>query len=179
MTGIGQESKGAYAATKRLLRALLTPFSRQHGMTLIGVAAAAGLLGVVGTGLIAAIILGLRGTDNVDQRSIALQLARSQVEAIKAEPYAEPVSYTALTPPSTDFQISISGTTLTPGFLQQVTVSITHPEGAVQLSFYKYNDAPPVTALWVGATSTPVLLARRRDPLRSRCLFRVRDCWGR
>lgn len=116
----------------------------QKGFTLVEVTVAATLLGLVTAGLVGVLVLGVRGTDSAGFRSTALQLAESQVESIKGQPYAEPIAYATVTPPNADFQIQVGGTVLTSEFLEEITVTVTHPEGSVQLLAYKVNNVPPI-----------------------------------
>lgn len=104
---------------------------------------AAAVLGLITAGLVGALILGAKGTDSASFRSTALQLAESQVESIKAQAYAEPIAYSTVTPPSSDFRISIGGSVLTAGTLEEITVTVTHPEGSLALTAYKVNHVPP------------------------------------
>ena len=128
----------------------------QAGFSLIEIAVAVGILGVAVTGLLIALAFGVRGTDAVAQRSTALQIARSQIESIKNQTYTTtPSAYATITPPNDDFVISITGTELTAGFLEQVTVSVTYPEGDIELSAYKVKHAPPIIAEAALSVPTP------------------------
>ena len=101
------------------------------------------LIGLVLTVFLSALALGNRGSDNLAHKSTALQLARSQIESIKGQPYAEPIAYRPVPLPSDDFSVDISGLILQPGSLQEVRVVVTYPEGSLELSAYKAKDVPP------------------------------------
>ena len=117
------------------------------------------LIGLVLTVFLSALALGNRGSDNLAHKSTALQLARSQIESIKGQPYAEPIAYRPVPLPSDDFSVDISGLILQPGSLQEVRVVVTYPEGSLELSAYKAKDVPPppppVFALVSVPTPTP------------------------
>ena len=82
-------------------------------------------------------------------------MARSQIESIKNQPYAEPVAYATIQPPNNDYEISITGTVVTAGFLEEVTVAVTYPGGSTPLSAYKVNHFPPIDAAVPVAAPTP------------------------
>lgn len=154
----------------RMLSRLVTPLpkltlrvldsGRLQGFTLIEVVVATAIIATVGTGLIGALIFGLKGTQSADDRSVALRLAQSQIDAIRTAAYVEPVTaYPTLVPPSDDFTITVSGTVITAGFLQQIDVRVDHPEGNAQLSTMRANHAPPVAATPPIPTPTPTPIA--------------------
>ena len=119
------------------------PVFGQRGLGLIEVIIVTAMFGTVGVALVGALAAGVRGTDLVAQRSTALQLARSQIESIKNQPYAEPIAYVTVTPPNNDYEISIGGTSLTPGYLQEIAVSVAYLGETSTLSAYKANHFPP------------------------------------
>ena len=114
------------------------------------------MVGVALTALVGLLAVLLRGTDSVSQRSIALQLARSQIESIKNQAYTSTVgAYATITPAFSEYQISLSGSEITAGFLQQVDVTVTYPDGTTTLSGYKTKSFPPIIAKPVVSDPTP------------------------
>ena len=129
----------------------------EAGFSLVEIIIVVAMLGVVGVALVGALASGVRGTDLVAQRSTALQLARSQIESIKNQPYnATPSAYATVAADNNDFVISVAGTELTAGFLEQIDVTVTYPRGSTTLSAYKVNHAPPVLAAAPVGAADPV-----------------------
>ena len=86
----------------------------QRGVTLVEAIIASAMVGVALTALVGLLAVLLRGTDSVSQRSIALQLARSQIESIKNQAYTSTVgAYATITPAFSEYQISLSGSEIT------------------------------------------------------------------
>lgn len=130
----------------RTFRGLANRAGGQRGLTLVESIVALGLFGIATSGFLGLMVAGVDGAGAAGLRSTAFQLARSQIESIQFQPYAEPISYTTVTAPDDDFLITIGGAVLTPGFLEQIDVTVEFPSGEVILSGYKYNDFPPVLA---------------------------------
>ena len=133
----------------------------QSGLTLVESTVALALFGIATFGFLGLMVSGVGGAGAASQRSIAFQLARSQVESIQFQPYAEPISYTTVTAPADDFLITIGGVVLTPGYLEQIDVTVAYPTGQVDLSSYKLNGFPPILADFpVGAPDPPCAVGR-------------------
>ena len=118
-----------------LRKSALAVLRNSRGFTLIEIVVATAIIATAGTGLIGALVFGLSGTQESEDRTIALRLAQSQIDSIRTEPYTEPVSaYPTLVPPNEDFTITVTGAVLDPEFLQQIDVRVDHPDGAAELS---------------------------------------------
>lgn len=117
-----------------------------RGFTLIEVVAALVLFGLVGTMVVSVLTLGISSTGSARSESRGLQIARSQLESIKVQDYSESISYATVTTPDSDYVITIDGSILDPGMLQQVDVRVDFPEGFTELSTYKVNHFPPILA---------------------------------
>ena len=101
-----------------------TDFDDQRGFTLIEVIVSLVLFGLVSTMLVSVLTLGVSSTSSASQSSSGLQIARSQLESIKQQAYVEPISYATVTVPDDDFVITIGGTVLEVGFLEQIDVTV-------------------------------------------------------
>lgn len=143
-TGMGNYVEGANPPVGSGMKGKLA--GCQKGMTLVEVIISLALFALVGIGFVSALSEGIRGTSLVDERSTAVNLARAQLESVKSQAYAEPVAYATVTPANTAYSLSITGTVLTPGYLQQVTATVSYPRGSFQLSGYKVNHQAPIYA---------------------------------
>lgn len=115
----------------------------ERGQTLIEVLIGVILLAVVILGLLQGLSVGVWGTINVSQRSTALNLARSQLEYIKSQPYdgEEPFEYDIIPDVPAGFQVEISDVAeLTEDALQQVTITVTYLQGK-SVGFVGYKAA--------------------------------------
>lgn len=124
---------------------------RQTGFTTFEMTVAVALLGTAVITLVSTLTVAFRGSGVVSARNTALQLARSQIESVKDQPYAEPIAYSTNTPPSQEYAISVSGTVLQAGYLERIDVSVSYPErnnrtATTTLSAYKVNHLPPILA---------------------------------
>lgn len=137
---------------RRSCRALL---SDGRGATLVESIVSVSLFGLIGTMLLGALTLGLQGAGSAQHESVALLLARSQIESIKEQDYAEPISYTTVTVPDEDYVITVGGSVLDAGYLEQIDVVVGYPGGDVALSAYKVNHFPPIHAETSIAISDP------------------------
>lgn len=107
----------------------------QKGLSLIEVLIGLSILGVVIIALLAGLITAVLGVGQVDQRTMALNLARSQMEYIKSEPYDADGSYTTIAGDGISFTVSPVN-----DVLQQITVTVTYGDGkSVQLDGYRTN----------------------------------------
>ena len=118
---------------------------KERGFSLIEMAVATAIIGLVLTTLLSALALGIRNTVDVQLDNTGLQLARSQIESIKQQAFTTTISsYSLVSVPNNDYTISLTGTTLQAGLLQEIIVNITHPGGTTTLTSYKSKDLPPV-----------------------------------
>lgn len=121
----------------------------EKGQTLVEVLIGVTLLSVVILGLLQGLSVAVWGTINVGQRTMALNLARSQLEYIKSQPYdvEEPFEYDIVPDVPTGFQVEISDVTeLTEDALQQVTITVTYLESkSVEFVGYKASRSGDVT----------------------------------
>lgn len=119
-------------------------YRRQHGLSLLEVVVAMGLVSVALIALLSTLAttghIGLR----TEEDHTAVALARSQVEFIKQQSYVEPPSYSTLSAPD-GFKINVSGETLVPLRLQRITVQVTHSGRVYTLDAYKANRVPGAT----------------------------------
>lgn len=114
---------------------------RQTGITLIEIIVSVALLSILGSALVGALGTGIKGTIKVDERTTAINLARSQLEYIRTLPYTEPPVYPTLTPP-TGYTITVTGSTLTANVLQKLIVSVTaNGVPVLDLEGYRLNEA--------------------------------------
>ena len=130
----------------------------QKGQTLIEVIIAMTILGIVVSGLLTAMHITYKTTDDVNDRTIAESLARAQLEYIKTCAYDDvqnPPEYgldpdidLSATPYSDNFQVDISAVRLDPSHngtdddegIQEVTVTVrAHGEAIFTVAEYKVN----------------------------------------
>lgn len=110
----------------------------QKGMTLIEMVIAFALLGLIGTAIFLGLSAGILGTAKVDERTIAGELARSQMEYIQFQPYIEPPAYSFISPIPNGYSISIEAIVLTPKFLQSIKVIVSFEDRKlIELESYK------------------------------------------
>ena len=106
----------------------------QSGFTLVEMTISLMLISMLLTAIVGGIALVQRGSTKTRLDTVALNLARSQIESVKHQPYSESTPYPTLAPPSTDFTIAVTDTTLTSGVLQQIDVSVTNSGYTTTLS---------------------------------------------
>ena len=128
---------------RRSVRAILRD---SRGFTLIEVVAALVLFGLVSTMVVSVLTLGISATGAARSTSQGLQIARSQLESIKLQAYSESLSYDTIATPDADFAITIDGSVLQAGVLQQIDILVEYPDGSTELSGYKVNHFPPILA---------------------------------
>lgn len=110
----------------------------QKGMTLIEVLVAFALLGLIGTAIFLGLSAGILGTAEVDKRTIASELTRSQMEYIQYQPYIEPPVYSLISPIPEGYSISVEAIVLTPKFLQKIKVIVYFEDKRlIELESYK------------------------------------------
>lgn len=99
----------------------------QEGVGLVETLIAVAILGVTLVALLAAISTGSIGVATTEKRVTAENLARSQLEYTKSQPYqAAPASYVTVTPPA-GYAVSAEATSIPGGdsSIQQITVIVT------------------------------------------------------
>ncbi len=119
----------------------------QKGQSYIEVLIATVILGIVVVGLLHGVVAGILGTRSVDMRTTAVNIARSQMEYIKAQPYDYTPPYYNVLPldelpqgwsPS---QIGIVATPVDGSqYLQLITVTVSYGDGqSFTLEGYRSN----------------------------------------
>jgi len=130
----------------------------QKGQTLIEVIMAMAILGIVVSGLLTAMHITYKTTDDVNDRTIAESLARGQLEYIKTCAYDDvhnPPEYgldpdidLSATPYNNNFQVDVTAVRLDPSQngteddegIQEVTVTVrAHGEAIFTVVEYKVN----------------------------------------
>ena len=99
----------------------------QAGVGLVETLVAVAILGVTLTVLLAAISTGSAGVATTEERVTAENLARSQLEYTKSQPYLPaPASYATVTPPA-GYAVSAEATSIpdSDSSIQQITVTVT------------------------------------------------------
>lgn len=130
----------------------------QRGQTLIEVIIAMAILGIVVSGLLTAMHITYKTTDDVNAQTIAESLARTQLEYIKTCAYddvhnppvygLDPDIDLSVTPYDDNFQVDVTAVRLDPSQngtdddegIQQVTVTVmAHDEAIFTVVEYKVN----------------------------------------
>jgi Tfp pilus assembly protein PilV len=123
----GRDTNGNNRGRRRALARLWpTVVDGQVGVGLVETLIAVAILGVTLVALLAAISAGSRGVAITEERVTAENLARSQMEYAKSEPYlTAPASYATVTPPA-GYTVSAQATSIPGGdkSIQKITVTI-------------------------------------------------------
>jgi Tfp pilus assembly protein PilV len=112
----------------------------QAGVGLVETLIAVAILSVTLVALLAAISTGSRGVAITEERVTAENLARSQMEYAKSEPYlTAPASYATVTPPA-GYTVSAEATSIPGGdsFIQKITVTVAR-DGVTLLTVEDYK----------------------------------------
>jgi type II secretory pathway pseudopilin PulG len=109
----------------------------EAGASLVEILVAVGIISTALVILVAALSTGAFAVRNADQLTTATNLATSQLESIKAEPYDPAGAYDLVDRPS-GYTIAIDSNQIITG-LQQVTVTVSFDVGAVTVSNYKVS----------------------------------------
>jgi Tfp pilus assembly protein PilV len=116
--------------------------SGEGGAGLIEVLVAIGITGIAVVGLLAAVSTGSLGVSTTDERVSAENLARSQLELTKSEPFdAVPATYPTIAPPS-GYAIDVTAQDVTGGdsAIQLLTVTVSRgSETLTVLEGYKVD----------------------------------------
>ena len=117
-----------------------------RGFSLIEVIIALALMGIIGVAFAGALSTASRAIMIADEQATAESLARSQMEYVKSQPYAD--NYSASIPPDYDdagYSATIGVVPLEDGNLQEITVKVYHHDDAhvnppvITLEDYKAN----------------------------------------
>lgn len=128
----------------------------QKGFSLVEVIIGVTILAVVIVGLLAALTTGILGIGRVDQRTMALNLAQSQLEHIKSQDYQTydltPTPYPTIPSIPSGYTVAFIVSEVTgvgTHVLQQITVTVTYDNGSATLAGYKSNIpiGPPPSPL--------------------------------
>jgi Tfp pilus assembly protein PilV len=106
----------------------------QEGLALVEVLVAVAILGMTLVALLAALSTGSIGVATTDEQVTAANLARSQLEYTRSQPYAEaPTAYGTVTPPA-GYTVSVQADSVPeatsvpgadPSAIQKITVTVT------------------------------------------------------
>lgn len=118
----------------------------QSGFTLIETIIVIMLVGMVLTGIVGSLALVQRASTKTGLDTVALNLARSQIELVKHQPYSESTPYPTVAPPSSDYSVGLTATTLTAEVLQQIDVSVAASGNTTTLSAFNAKQVPPILA---------------------------------
>jgi len=110
----------------------------QAGVSLLEVVIATAILGTVGAAFLSAISTAVVSNGKLTQETTAVNLARTQMEDIKAQPFVDPPAYATVTPP-TGYSVTVTSTTLVAGALEQITITVSGGSAMVTLTGYKVN----------------------------------------
>jgi len=122
--GANGDNRGRWRAFASLRAAVV---DGQAGVGLVETLVAVAILGVTLVTLLAAISTSSRGVAITEERITAENLARSQLEYAKSEPYlTAPASYATVTPPA-GYTVSAEATSIPEGdsSIQKITVTVT------------------------------------------------------
>jgi type II secretory pathway pseudopilin PulG len=135
--GANGDDRGRQRALASLWAAVV---DGQTGVGLVETLIAVAILGVTLVMLLAAISTGSRGVAITEERVTAENLARSQLEYAKSEPYlTPPASYATVTPPA-GYTVSAGATSIPEGdsSIQKITVTVTR-DGVTLLTVEDYK----------------------------------------
>ncbi len=114
----------------------------EEGVGLVEVLVAVAILGTAVVALLAAVSTGSLGVASSDERVTAANLARSQLEYVKSQPYAAaPAAYATVTPPA-GYSVSAEATSITDppadALIQKITVTVAR-DGETVLTVEDYK----------------------------------------
>ncbi len=105
------------------------PPSDEAGIGLVEALIAVAILGLALTALLSAVSTGSMAVSRTDERVAAENLARSQLEFTKSQPYqALPATYVTVTPSPGDYAVAVAAEPVPGGDsdIEKITVTITH-----------------------------------------------------
>ena len=105
------------------------PPSDEAGTGLVEALIAVAILGLALTALLSAVSTGSMAVSRTDERVAAENLARSQLEFTKSQPYqALPATYVTVTPSPGDYAVAVAAEPVPGGDsgIEKITVTITH-----------------------------------------------------
>lgn len=135
-----------YMTIHQVVRDMRGQSRSQSGFTLIETIIVIVLVSMLLTGIVGALALMQRGLTKTRLDTVALNLARSQIESVKHQPYSESTPYPTIASPSDDFSISFTSPTLTSGILQRIDVSVANSGYTTTLSAFNAKQVPPILA---------------------------------
>jgi hypothetical protein len=108
--------------------------SGEGGAGLVEVLVAIGITGIAVVGLLAAVSTGSLGVSTTDERASAENLARSQLEFTKSEPFDPvPATYATIAPPS-GYAIGVTAQAIPGGDIAVQLITVTVSRGAETLT---------------------------------------------
>jgi Tfp pilus assembly protein PilV len=100
----------------------------EHGIGLVEALISVAILGLALTALLSAVSTGSMAVSRTDERVTAENLARSQLEYTKSQPYqALPASYATVTPSPDDYGVTVTAEPVPGGddSIEKITVTVT------------------------------------------------------
>ena len=122
------------AHTQRRWLPRSTPPGGEAGIGLVEALIAVGILGLALTALLSALSTGSMAVSRTDERVAAENLARSQLEYTKSQPYQPlPATYLTVTPSPNDYGVAVAAEPVPGGDsgVEKITVTVTR--GSKQL----------------------------------------------
>jgi len=114
----------------------------QKGFSLVEVLIALALLGIIGAAFIGGLATASRSIYIADERATAENLARSQMEYVKEQPYLVGGAYDIidLSAYPASYSVSVTSNPLAgvPGGIQEITVTVSH-HGSVKITLVDYK----------------------------------------
>ncbi len=138
------------------MRSSLAQLARsQAGVSLMEVVIAVALMGVVMTGLAAALAAGLRAVLIVEDQTVSTSFATAQLEDTLSQPYVEPADYAVVALPE-GFSVAFDNLVLKPTLLSRITAILSDAtRELIRITTHKVNEA--------FVASPPKLLLSQRD----------------
>jgi len=122
-----ERKRTAHTVRQRLLHRF-TALRREEGIGLVEALIAVGILGLALTALLSAVSTGSMAVSRTEERVTAENLARSQLEYTKSQPYQPlPASYATVTPSPDDYAVAVEADVAPGGdsSIEKITVTVT------------------------------------------------------